>query len=97
MTTLFWDFETFNECNLKVEGLSRYARHPSLEIVMTSWTLDQGETIKQYDRFRDGPDHPNEFLDALEDDRVTKVAWNLPFEQNVTEHALGIKIPNDVC
>ena len=97
MTTLCFDYESFNECDLKAHGLSRYARDPSLEIIMTSWTFDQGETIQQYDCFRDGPNHPNEFLDALEDDRVTKVAWNLPFELNVTKQALGIVVPVSVC
>lgn len=93
MTILWYDYESFNEVDLPAVGVSQYARHPSLEIIMTSWSLDHGETIKQHDRFHDGEDLPNEFLDALGDDRITKAAWNFPFEWNITKQALGIDVP----
>ena len=93
MKTLWHDYETFNELDLKAVGVSAYARHPSLEIILASWSLDDGETVKQYDRFRDGRYPPNEFLDALEDERIVKAAWNFPFEWNITKHALGIDVP----
>lgn len=92
MTTLWYDFETFNEEDLRTVGVSRYVRHPSLEILLASWSLDDGETVMQYDRFADGDRLPNEFLDALEDDRVLKGAWNFPFEFGVAEEALGVEV-----
>ena len=93
MRSLLFDFETFNELDLTSVGVSRYARDPSLEITLTSWSLDNAETVKQHDLYADGDRLPNEFLDALEDERVQKIAWNAPFEINVTREALGIDIP----
>ena len=93
MTVCWFDYETFNELDLKQYGLGRYARHPSLEVLMVSWSLDHGATIGQYDRFRDGDRLPNELLDALEDDRITKAAWNFAFERTITKQALGIDVP----
>lgn len=92
MTIFGFDYETFNEAPISV-GVSRYARDPSLEIILASWSADGGDTVKQYDRFRDGDRLPNEFLDALEDERLLKMAWNFPFEWNVTSQALGVDIP----
>ena len=79
MRSLLFDFETFNELDLTSVGVSRYARDPSLEITLTSWSLDNAETVKQHDLYADGDRLPNEFLDALEDERVQKIAWNAPF------------------
>ena len=93
MRSLLFDFETFNELDITSVGVSRYARDPSLEITLTSWSLDNAETIKQHDLYADGDRLPNEFLDALEDERVQKIAWNAPFEINVTREALKIDIP----
>ena len=42
----------------------------------------------------EGEDMPAEFEDALLDDRVTKLAWNKPFEWNITTHSLGIETPH---
>ena len=93
MKTLLFDYETYNALDIKSVGVSRYARDPSLEVILTSWSLDSAETIKQHDVFEHGERLPNEFLDALEDERVQKIAWNFPFEHNVTKQALGIDIP----
>ncbi len=91
--SLLFDYETFNEADLSDVGVSRYARDPSLEIILGSWSLDDGDTIDLYDRFADGDRLPNEFLDALEDERITKIAWNFPFEWNISKQALNIDIP----
>lgn len=96
MKVLWHDYETFCEGDLPSIGVSEYARDPSLEIILGSWSLNDGETVKQYDRFADGNRLPNEFLDALEDDRIVKAAWNFPFEWNITKHTLGIDVaPED--
>jgi DNA polymerase len=87
------DYETFCELDITSAGVSRYVRDPSLEIILTSWSLDEGETIKQHDLYADGDRLPNEYLDALEDERIQKIFWNAPFEINVTREALGIDIP----
>ena len=93
----WFDHETFNGGDIRALGVSQYARHPSLEVIVTSWSTDHGESVRQYDRFRDGPTPPNELLDLLQDDRVEKLAWNLPFDWNVTKQAWGIEIPHSSC
>ena len=97
MRSILFDYETFNEADLSVVGVSRYARDPSLEIILASWSFDNGDTIRHYDRFADGRRLPNELLDAIKDERITKIAWNFPFEWNVTKHLLGIDIPAETA
>lgn len=40
MTALFIDFETYSECDLKREGLYRYAEHPSTELLVVCYAFD---------------------------------------------------------
>lgn len=42
-STLFFDTETFSECDLKTAGTHRYAEHPSTEIMLAQWALDDEE------------------------------------------------------
>ena len=42
MTTLYLDFETFSEVNIKQCGAQFYARHPSTEALMLGWAIDDG-------------------------------------------------------
>jgi hypothetical protein len=43
MTTLWLDCETFSECDLKKAGTHAYAEHPSTEIMVAQWALDDEE------------------------------------------------------
>jgi hypothetical protein len=43
VTTLYLDTETFSECDLKAHGTHRYAEHPSTEITVAQWAIDDGE------------------------------------------------------
>jgi DNA polymerase len=43
MTTLYLDTETYSECDLKKAGTHRYAEHPSTEIMVAQWALDDDE------------------------------------------------------
>ena len=88
---LHFDFETFSKCALRKHGIARYARDVSTEVLMLAWTLNHGETLKQWDITKKYG-IPNEFLDALADERIEKVAWNCQFEQNITEHVLCIPV-----
>lgn len=111
MTRLFQDVETFSELDLTKVGVSRYARHPSTEIVMLAYAFDDGP-IKQFDALTAiGPrgEHssnyyrsawmdaaPADWREAMDDPRVDKSGWNVgQFERVVFNHVLGLSIPPD--
>ena len=98
---LFWDYETFSECDLKAHGADVYAEHPSTEAFLGAWAFDN-EDVSVWDQYAtqmgdfDIPDEPpQEFLDALEDPTVLKVAWNATFEYVITRRVIKIDIPKD--
>ena len=43
MTILWLDTETYSECDLKSAGTHAYASHPSTEIIVAQWAVDDGE------------------------------------------------------
>ena len=45
MTTLWLDTETYSECDLKRHSTHRYAEHPSTEITVGQWAIDDGEPV----------------------------------------------------
>lgn len=40
---LWFDIESYSECDLKTHGTHRYAEHPSTEITVAQWAIDDGE------------------------------------------------------
>ena len=42
MPVLHLDLETYSEVDLKKVGVDVYARHPSTEVLMTAWAVDDG-------------------------------------------------------
>lgn len=87
------DYETWSEVNLKEVGLSRYLRHPSTEILMLAYSFDERDDIRQWIPAEDGSDPPAEFMDALQDERIQKTAWNAQFEHEVAKLVLGVDTP----
>lgn len=85
------DFETYSECDLPKAGASRYARHPSTEVLMLAYGWSTGE-IKQWVPAIGEP-MPDDLKAALTDPSVTLAAWNAPFEMAIFEHTLDMKIP----
>lgn len=90
---LHHDYETFCEIDLPKVGVSKYAKHPSCEVLMCSWAWDDDGPIKQWVPAEIGEPIPAELEDGLLDERVTKHAWNSQFERNIAKHVLGIDIP----
>jgi DNA polymerase bacteriophage-type len=41
--TLYFDSETFSECDLTAHGTHRYAEHPSTEIMVAQWAVNECE------------------------------------------------------
>ena len=91
MTTIWFDCETFSECDLKSAGTHAYAEHPSTEITVAQWAIDDGEpqvldvTVERYYR--------PELAQALDDPTVTVVAHNSAFDRTLLRHCWGIDVP----
>lgn len=89
MTILWLDLETFSECDIKTAGTHRYAEHPSTEIIVAQWAIDDGEP-QVWDCTARG--RPERLLTLLEDP-ITIVAHNSSFDRTVLRHVWGLDIP----
>jgi len=91
MTILWFDCETFSECDLKTAGTHRYAEHPSTEITVAQWAIDDGEpqvldmTAPYPERWR--------VEQYLLSPRITIVAHNSAFDRTLLRHCWDIDVP----
>jgi DNA polymerase len=91
---LWFDCETFSECDLKSAGTHRYAEHPSTEITVAQWAIDDGEPVVW-----DCTDTRGHYVisdaltDWLEDPAVTVIAHNSMFDRTLLRHCWGIDVP----
>jgi DNA polymerase len=94
MTTLWFDCETFSECDLKAHGTHRYAEHPSTCITVAQWAIDDGEP-RVLDCTATGKSikGASELWDALHAPTVTIVAHNSMFDRTLLRHCWGIDVP----
>jgi len=95
MPVLWFDCETYSECDLRTAGTHRYAEHPSTEITVTQWAVDDGEPVV-LDCTRAGYAlmHDQDALVALlRDPTVTVVAHNSVFDRTLLRHCWGIDVP----
>jgi DNA polymerase len=102
MTILWFDCETYSECDLKTAGTHRYAEHESTEITVAQWAIDDGEP-QVVDCSHIGPppaDHddiPHELFMLLHRarfyDDITVVAHNSMFDRTLLRHCWGIDVP----
>lgn len=94
MTTLWFDCETFSECDLKSAGTHRYAEHPSTEITVAQWAIDDGEPHVidcTEDAWQAGDGWG--LTELLDDPSVTVVAHNSMFDRTLLRHCWGIDVP----
>ena len=87
MQTLSIDLETFSSQLLAKTGVYRYAESPDFEILLFAYSVD-GAPVQQID-LACGEKIPSEILCALEDDKVTKWAFNANFERICLSRFLG--------
>lgn len=87
----YHDYETFCDLDIKVVGAEVYARHPSLEILLLSYAIDNGP-VKQWVPV-EGEPFPEEFLWALQSQDVLLSGFNVPFEKAITRERLGFDLP----
>ena len=88
--TLFHDYETFSSLDIKKVGAYTYATHPSTQILMAAWALDDG-TVHHWDATVE-PTPPVELVAALTDPGVKKSAFNATFEYLIAKYVLGLEV-----
>ena len=91
MTTLSLDYETKSRVNLKTDGLDAYSSDPSTSVLMAAYSFDGGK-VRHWDS-NDSERPPAELIEALEDPRVERWAFNAQFERVITNRVLGIRSP----
>ena len=79
MKTLSIDIETYSSVSLQKSGVYRYVEAPDFEILLFGYSID-GAPVKVID-LTTGEKIPDEILDALTDETVTKWAFNANFER----------------
>ena len=87
MQTLSIDLETYSDQPLAKTGVYRYVESPDFEILLFAYSVDGGP-VQQID-LACGEKIPSEILFALEDDKVTKWAFNANFERICLSRFLG--------
>ena len=87
MQTLSIDLETYSDQPLAKTGVYRYVESPDFEILLFAYSVDGGP-VQQIDLTCEEK-IPSEILAALEDDKVTKWAFNANFERICLSRYLG--------
>ena len=87
MQTLSIDLETYSDQPLAKTGVYRYVESPDFEILLFAYSVDGG-SVQQID-LACGEKIPSEILSALEDETVTKWAFNANFERICLSRFLG--------
>ena len=84
------DLETYSSVNLKKSGVACYVESPDFAILLIGYSFDD-EEVKVVD-LTCGELPPQEFIDALTDDGITKWAFNTQFERYCLSKYLGLPI-----
>lgn len=85
------DYETRSEVDLHVVGLDNYLRHPSTQILMLGWAIDESR-VNLWQPHLDSK-MPQELVDNVLDPFQAKSSWNVSFERGVFKHILGMDVP----
>jgi DNA polymerase bacteriophage-type len=91
MTTLYFDCETYSEVDLFKAGTHAYAEHPSTEITVAQWALDDGEPVVEDLTGRQAPSA--ELIAHLLGADVEIVAHFSHFDRTLVRHCWGLDIP----
>lgn len=89
MQDLSIDIETYGDVDIKKSGLYKYAEDDCFTVLLFAYAIDFGE-VEIID-LAQGEKIPQEILDALADDGVTKHAYNAAFEYNALK-AYGLSV-----
>lgn len=81
------DIETYSDVDLKKCGVYKYAESPNFAVLLFGYSVDEGE-IQVVDLANE-EEIPHEIITALEDESVTKWAYNANFERVCLSRFLG--------
>lgn len=81
------DIETYSDVDLKKCGVYKYAESPNFAVLLFGYSVDEG-AVKVVD-LASGETIPDDVLAALEDENVTKWAYNANFERVCLSRFLG--------
>ena len=87
MKTLSIDIETYSSTPLQKSGVYRYVEAEDFEILLFGYSVDSGPV--QVVDLACGEHIPKEILQALEDEAITKWAFNATFERICLSRFLG--------
>ena len=79
METISIDIETYSGNDLNKCGVYKYVQHPDFDILLFGYVVDSGE-VHVID-LTAGEEIPEEILEALSDEGITKWAFNSNFER----------------
>ncbi len=89
--SLWHDFETYSDLDLKKVGAYKYAMHPSTEVLMAAWAIDDG-VVHSWDSAA-GDDMPlRGLMLMLLDPQIKKRAFNATFEYLIAKHVLDLNV-----
>lgn len=88
MNTLSIDIETYSSVNLQKSGMYRYTESEDFEILLFSYSVDNGPVITV--DLAKGEIIPNEIIEAIKSDDIIKWAFNASFERICLSRYLGL-------
>jgi DNA polymerase len=93
MTILWLDLETYSECDLKAHGTHRYAEHPSTEVTVAQWAIDDGEPVVADCTNQNHRGAVDGLFDLLSNPAVTVRAHNGMFDRTLLRHCWSVDVP----
>lgn len=93
MTVLWLDLEAYSECGLFSAGTHAYAEHPSTEITVVQWAIDDGEPLVLDCTLPNQPIGLATLEDLLRDPSTIVIAHNSHFDRALLRHVWGIGVP----
>ena len=79
MKNISIDLETYSDVDLKKCGVYKYVQSPNFEILLFGYSADGGAV--QVVDLAQGKVIPDEIIEALTDEKITKWAFNSQFER----------------
>lgn len=90
MKILSIDIETYSPTDIKAAGMYKYAEDPDFEILLFAYQYDD-EPVKIID-LASGERLPDKLLYDMQNEAITKTAFNAPFEITCITRYLGIRL-----
>lgn len=91
MVAVYIDVETYSEVDLTKVGTPVYAAHPSTELLVLSWAVEDGPIETWEPRL--APNMPESLIGLIKAPGCNFHAHNMAFESAIFEHVLGTPIP----